>query len=429
MIFVIYNGGIVMIVLCNGIEGTKSIFEIIDDWNKVFSLIISIITVLTPFISFLYLLLKNNIEDPLEYTFKEKNQKETHVIFRSFLIFAFASISILAINTYFIFIFFQFPDICVSFYLMYGFAVFTAGILYVFLRKIFDDFQIVIDFMQSKMRYILALVLFIVCTVISFLFKNLDLIYAISGFIMGFIILIIFGDFKTDKSNKLLGGMFICSAFLCIPSYLYILKKIPNYLIFIFTILIVFVYILYMNKLLNYFNRLDLAYAYMYVNVEIDENNSDNSNIENKKMRYIFGKLDGNFITSTRDYLRCSKKDKLAFNKEIRDIENKIKSRFNDDNVERYLLLNSIKKIKDNEYSEYLNKDADCIKNFFEAIERCCSYQGEGVVGYINQNDLEGKIKDIENNFKFTLVSIESMNEVEIYPHIKNIKKFYDMLE
>ena len=152
MIFVIYNGGIVMIVLCNAIEVTKSIFEIIDDWNKVFSLIISIITVLTPFISFLYLLLKINIEDPLEYTFKEKNQKETHVIFRSFLIFAFASISILAINTYFIFIFSRLPDICVSFYLMYGFAASTAGILYVFLRKIFDNFQIVTDFMQSKIR-------------------------------------------------------------------------------------------------------------------------------------------------------------------------------------------------------------------------------------------------------------------------------------
>lgn len=427
MIFVIYNGGIVMIVLCNAIEVTKSIFEIIDDWNKVFSLIISIITVLTPFISFLYLLLKINIEDPLEYTFKEKNQKETHVIFRSFLIFAFASISILAINTYFIFIFSRLPDICVSFYLMYGFAASTAGILYVFLRKIFDNFQIVIDFMQSKIRYFIALLLFLVCTIIAVLLKNLDLVYAISGFIMGFIILIIFGDFKTDKSNKLLGGMFICSAFLCLPSYLYIFKIIPNYVIFIITILILLIYISYMNKLLNYFNRLDLAYAYMYINVDIDENNSDNLNIEKK--RYIFGKLDGNFITSTRDYFKCSKKDKLAFNKEIMDIKNKIKNRFSEDNVERYLLLNSIKKIKDNEYSEYLNKDVDCIKNFFEAVKRCCSYQGEDVVGYINRNDLEGKIKDIENSFKFTLVSIESMNEVEIYPHMKNIKKFYDMLE
>ena len=38
-------------------------------------------------------------------------------------------------------------------------------------------------------------------------------------------------------------------------------------------------------------------------------------------------------------------------------------------------------------------------------------------------------LKNIENNFKFTLVNVESMDKVEIYPHIKNIKKFYDMLK
>ena len=42
-----------MIVLFNRVEVAKSIFDIVDDWNKLFSLIISIITVLAPFISFL----------------------------------------------------------------------------------------------------------------------------------------------------------------------------------------------------------------------------------------------------------------------------------------------------------------------------------------------------------------------------------------
>ncbi|MBS5882922.1 MAG: hypothetical protein KIC55_11255 [Lachnoanaerobaculum sp.] len=422
-----------MIVLFNRVEVAKSIFDIVDDWNKLFSLIISIITVLAPFISFLYLLLKIKIEDPLEYSFKEKEQKETHVIFRSFLIFAFGSLSILAINTYLTFIFLQVPDICLSFYLCYGLALSTAGILYIFLRRILDKFQILSYYMQLNWRYFITGVLFFVCVIITGCLKHSNLSYAISGFIIGVSILISFGDFKTDKANKLLGSMFICSAFLCIPSYLYIFKLSLNLVIFIFTLLILFTYIFYMNKLLNYFTRLDLAYAYMYVNENSDENsdenNLDRSNKQN--IRYILGKIDNNFIISTRDYFKCDEKDKLAFDKYIIGIEKKIKGKFDKKNkmFERNLLLNIIKEIKDNEYSLYLNKDEECIRNFFDVIKECCDNHSEDVVAFINQNDLENKIKNIENNFKFTLVNVESMDKVEIYPHIKNIKKFYDMLK
>ena len=188
-----------------------------------------------------------------------------------------------------------------------------------------------------------------------------------------------------------------------------------------------------MNKLLNYFTRLDLAYAYMYVNENSDENsdenNLDRSNKQN--IRYILGKIDNNFIISTRDYFKCDEKDKLAFDKYIIGIEKKIKGKFDKKNkmFERNLLLNIIKEIKDNEYILYLNKDEECIRNFFDVIKECCDNHSEDVVAFINQNDLENKIKNIENNFKFTLVNVESMDKVEIYPHIKNIKKFYDMLK
>ena len=183
-----------------------------------------------------------------------------------------------------------------------------------------------------------------------------------------------------------------------------------------------------MNKLLNYFTRLDLAYTYMYVNENSDENNLNRSNKQN--IRYILGKIDNNFIISTRDYFKCDEKDKLAFDKYIMDIEKKIKDKIDENKIfERDLLLNSIKKIKDKEYSLYLNKDEECIRNFFNVIIECCDNHSEDVVAYINQNDLENKLKNIENNFKFTLVNVESMDKVEIYPHIKNIKKFYDMLK
>ena len=222
--------------------------------------------------------------------------------------------------------------------------------------------------------------------------------------------------------------MFICSAFLCIPSYLYIFKLSSKLVIFIFILLILFIYILYINKLLNYFTRLDLAYAYMYVNENSDENNLDRFNIQNK--RYILGKIDNNFIISKRDYFKCDKKDKLAFDKYIMYIEKKIKNKIDKNKIlERDLLLNSIKKIKDKEYSLYLNKDEECIRNFFDVIVECCDNHSEDVVAYINQNDLENKLKNIEKNFKFTLVNVESMDKVEIYPHIKNIKKFYNMLK
>ena len=417
-----------MIVLFNRVEVAKSIFDIVDDWNKLFSLIISIITVLAPFISFLYLLLKIKIEDPLEYSFKEKDQKETHVIFRSFLIFVFGSLSILAINTYLTFIFLQVPDICLSFYLCYGLALSTAGILYIFLRRILDTVQILTYYMQLNKRHFITVVLFFVCVIITGCFKHSNLSYVISGIIIGISILISLGDFKTDKANKLLGSMFICSAFLCIPSYLYIFKLSSKLVIFIFILLILFIYILYINKLLNYFTRLDLAYAYMYVNENSDENNLDRFNIQNK--RYILGKIDNNFIISKRDYFKCDKKDKLAFDKYIMYIEKKIKNKIDKNKIlERDLLLTSIKKIKDKEYSLYLNKDEECIRNFFDVIVECCDNHSEDVVAYINQNDLENKLKNIEKNFKFTLVNVESMDKVEIYPHIKNIKKFYNMLK
>ena len=180
--------------------------------------------------------------------------------------------------------------------------------------------------------------------------------------------------------------------------------------------------------MLNYFTRLDLAYAYMYVNENSDENNLDRFNIQNK--RYILGKIDNNFIISKRDYFKCDKKDKLAFDKYIMYIEKKIKNKIDKNKIlERDLLLNSIKKIKDKEYSLYLNKDEECIRNFFDVIVECCDNHSEDVVAYINQNDLENKLKNIEKNFKFTLVNVESMDKVEIYPHIKNIKKFYNMLK
>ena len=181
----------------------------------------------------------------------------------------------------------------------YGLALSTAGILYIFLRRILDTVQILTYYMQLNKRHFITVVLFFVCVIITGCFKHSNLSYVISGIIIGISILISLGDFKTDKANKLLGSMFICSAFLCIPSYLYIFKLSSKLVIFIFI----------------------LAYAYMYVNENSDENNLDRFNIQNK--RYILGKIDNNFIISKRDYFKCDKKDKLAFDKYIMYLEKK----------------------------------------------------------------------------------------------------------
>ena len=61
---------------------TKSIFDIIDDWNKVLSLLVSIGAVLVSLSSFYFLNKSIAMEDPTKYTFKDFSEKDRYVILK-----------------------------------------------------------------------------------------------------------------------------------------------------------------------------------------------------------------------------------------------------------------------------------------------------------------------------------------------------------
>jgi hypothetical protein len=75
-----------MVIIFPLIDSSKSIFDVVDDWNKMLSFIGSIGAVLASVFSLFYIIRSIGLEDHTKYTFKDVSEKDRYMILKPAII-------------------------------------------------------------------------------------------------------------------------------------------------------------------------------------------------------------------------------------------------------------------------------------------------------------------------------------------------------
>lgn len=414
---------------------TKSIFDIIDDWNKVLSLLVSIGAVLVSLSSFYFLNKSIAMEDPTKYTFKDFSEKDRYVILKP---------ALAAITTIFIgFVLSFYISFCLTFnnnyqdvisvYIIGVVLFFMIGICFVKYYKTFYEKMSKFYFWAPKKIFKIIrrdnisktvenitliiegiIVLFILDLIQKGIFRfNTVLFMVLYSLIISFFLTYIFfrvvGNNETIIFARASGILFISMAITLIPGFIYYIKinhtqiidkypvllKLDDFIdsaipvsidkyfsIFCVLALVSLFYCFsFLNEkfISNYSNIQNLAYFYAERECDEAERECD------KKVIYIYGKLDDYFIYDTKDYIKCS------------DLEQ-------EENIKK------INKFKEEILkNEFVSKNDEYIKDFNDLVDDMFYY-----VKYLNSS--ENEMRDLVN--LLSNINIDSEQNLNIYIYI-----------
>ena len=200
-------------------------------------------------------------------------------------------------------------------------------------------------------------------------------------------------------------------SFIFLYSILYIYeKKIniskKNILFFYILYAIVFFIYIFGEVYSNYSSRVNLSYLYY-----LDGNG---------KKIFIFSKTNDMWICSKKDYILCSKKEKIEFYNKTSEYRNKAK-KVNDSKVKEKI-LEYIDKI--DKHSEYIRVDTPEVLKYFVILNYCI----ENVDINSKKVELYKTIKKIIKMTEIKLIDQSDIPKDKLYPHTDNKDKFYSLL-
>ena len=460
---------------------TKSIFDIIDDWNKVLSLLVSIGAVLVSFSSFFYFNKSIAMEDPTKYTFKDFSEKDRYVILKPALV-AITTIVISFVLSFIIVFCLTFNNnyqdvisayiIAVVFFLMIGiclvkyYKIFYEKMSKFYFwvpKKIFKKFGH--DNIDKKVEnitlFIWGIIVFILVGLILVHIFGFDsilyiVLYSlISSFFVTYIIFRVVGNNETILFARTMGIMFISMAITLIPGFIYYIKINHTQIIDKYTVLLeiddcidslipvsIDTYfsiacvlalvglfscfsVLYNKIISNYSNRQNLAYFYAEIEGDEAEREGDEAEREdNKKVIYIYGKLDDYFIYDTKDYIKCSYSEQEENIKKI--------NKFKEEILKNEFISKNDKYVKDFNnlvddmfyYIKYLNSSEIEIKDLFNLLSNINIDSEQNLNIY--KNNIENIFKKMDEKVGLQFITIDEIKNGKIYNYRKNIKKFYN---
>ena len=447
-----------MVIIFPLIDSSKSIFDVVDDWNKMLSFIGSIGAVLASVFSLFYIIRSIGLEDHTKYTFKDVSEKDRYMILKPaiitiittlvslFLGLSIASIQLLPNLNY--------NDV-LSTYILSGaffllmFIVFTyffKRFPHKFLRApyyIYKKHTKNCNFLSSAVAKILLIIVYIIMIIIALTpIFILGVIYSfdsikyiiLSSFIYSFYavsaLLAIVHNEEDIISAKILGNICLIILIIQIPSFIYYIKKteklndkIPIEGIFIisciFTLLFVIFNFMYLHEKINSNISRRQALAYFYAKTK------------NNKKVYIYGKLDDYFLCNEKDYIKCSNIEQKDRIEKIYKFKRKVlKSDFfeNDKlNEKKYkkLYYDLIEDML--YYIKYLNESDNYMIHLFNILDKVVN--GEVVLNTItsfnkNLEDIKKVFIRMDKKIKLQFIEISDIKNKTIYYYRKNIKSF-----
>lgn len=457
---------------------TKSIFDIIDDWNKVLSLLMSIGAVLV-YLSSLYFFTKSiAMEDPTKYTFKDFSEKDRYVILKPALvtittIFIGFVLSFIisfsetfnnnyqdAISAYIIgIVFFFMIGICLV--KCYEFFYENMSKFYFWapkkIFKIINGRDNISKTVENRTLIIEGIIVLIILNLIQkgIVRFNSVLFMVLYSLIISFFLAYIFfrfiGNNETTIFAQAAGIMFISMAITLIPGFIYYIKinhtqiidKYTELLIlddcidsvipvsidtyfsiscfFALVVLFFCFFILYKKITSNYSNRQNLAYFYAERECDEAERECD------KKVIYIYGKLDDYFIYDTKDYIKCSDLEQEENIKKINKFKEEIlKNEFVSKNDEYIKDFNDL--VDDMfYYVKYLNSSEKEMENLVNLLTNINIDSEQNLNIY--KDNIKNIFKKMDEKVGLQFIKIDKIKDAKIYNHRKNIKKFYNIFE
>ena len=447
-----------MVIIFSLVDSSKSIFDVVDDWNKMLSFIVSIGAVLASVFSLFYIIRSIGLEDHTKYTFKDVSEKDRYMIlkpaiitiittlFGLFLGLFIASIQLIPNLNY--------NDV-LSTYILSGtffllmFIVFTyffKRFPYKFLRApyyFYKEKTKNCNFLLSAFAKILLIIVYFIMLIIAlipiFILGGIcsfdSIIYTIlSSLIYSFYAVSVFVAIVHDEEDvifiKIFGNICLIIVMIQIPSsiYYYYIKKTENLndiikgifiISCIITLLFFILNFMYLHKKINSNISRRQALAYFYAKTK------------NNKKVYIYGKLDDYFLCNEKDYIECSNIEQKDRIEKIYNFKRKVlKSVFfvNDKlNEKKYkkLYYDLIEDIF--YYIKYLDKYDNDMIHLFKILDKVVN--GEVVLNTITS--LDKNLEDIKKIFirmdkkiKLQFIEISDIKNKTIYYYRKNIKSF-----
>ena len=461
-----------MVVLLYLMDSTKSIFDTIDDWNKILSFTCSIGAILASVFSFFYIIKGIGLEDPTKYTFKDISEKDRYIILKPVIatIITFVFGFFLGLSTVPIQLFpnLSYDDVLFT-YILSGifflvlFIVFTfffntfpyklLRVPYYFYKKITKNRSFILSaiaklllfFVYFMMLIISLIPIFILGVIVSF---DSTIYIFLSSFIFSFyavaVTLAIVHDEEDVIFPKIFGSIFIIAWIVQFPGCIYYIKKgkslidkitilrdlkklddlidkfipisIDGY--FIFSCVITFFFLLFMciylyKKIYSSFSkRQNLAYFY--------------AETEDNKKVYIYSKLDNYFLCNTKDYIECSYIEQKERIEKIYKFKRKIlKSDFFlnnklDEKKYKKLYYDLIDDMF--YYIKYLDEFDNDMKNLFCILDKANVDTRTSL--YKNIKDIRKIFISMDKKIALQFIEISDIKNKTTYCYRKNIKKF-----
>ena len=151
-----------------------------------------------------------------------------------------------------------------------------------------------------------------------------------------------------------------------------------------------------------YSSRLYLSYLYY-----LDQNN---------RKVFIFYKTNDMWISSRKDYILCSTKEKDEFNNKTLEYKNNAKK------INNCAYKEKILKYIDNidKYSEYIRVDSQELLDFFRILD---NYFTNPSINF-NEAELDKLMDKIEKTTEIKLIDQNEIQNSKLYPNINNKNKF-----
>lgn len=453
-----------MVIIFSLIDSSKSIFDVVDDWNKMLSFIGSIGAVLASVFSLFYIIRSIGLEDHTKYTFKDFSEKDRYMILKSaiitiittlvslFLGLSIASIQLLPNLNY--------NDV-LSTYILSGtffllmFIVFTyffKRFPHKFLRApyyFYKEKTKNYNFLSSAFAKILLIFVYFIMLIIALIpifilgvkysFDSIKYII-LSSFIYSFYAVSVLLAIVHDEEDvidvidvifaKIFGNICLIIVIIQIPSFIYYIKKIdilndkiPIKGIFIISCIITLLFFvfnfMYLHEKINSNISRRQALAYFYAKTK------------NNKKVYIYGKLDDYFLCNEKDYIKCSnieQKDRIEkiynFKRKVLKSDFFVNDKLNEKKYKKlyYDLIEDMLY-----YIKYLDESDNDMIHLFNILDKVV--KGEVVLNTItsldkNLEDIKKIFTRMDKKIKLQFIEISDIKNKTIYYYRKNIKSF-----